>query len=161
MKLYKPNPRNTGHAASFSVTSSGKSQGIYVEIIKQATWNDSTKTGTFDSSKENKINLKFTPAEIAGMMIICQRQKGQAKFFHNTGEITSSITFGVWNDKEGNPKGIALGVSKGEKKASVPFTFDEAFLFLEWCKFAVNRIFVADYTERKKKLEKLQESKIE
>jgi hypothetical protein len=154
MKIYKPSPKGTGHAGSFSVTSSGKAQGIYAEIIKQKSWDDSSKTGTFDSSKEAKVNLKFTTAEIAGMMQVCQKQKGTVKFFHNTGEITSSISFGVYPDKEGEtPRGIALSVSKGEKRASLPFTFAEAGLLCEWFRWALNRIFTADYTEQKKLFE--------
>ncbi len=161
MKIYKPNPKNTGSCASFSVTSSGKSQGIYAEILAQKSWSDKTKTGTFNTDKESKINLKFTPAEICSMMMVCQKQKGEASFFHNTGEITSSIKFYVYNKRDSDiPAGIALSVTKGAKKASIPFTFAESFLFLKWCDFALNRIFTADYTAQKKLFEKLTESKI-
>lgn len=162
MKFFKPNAKCMGSACSFSVTSTGKGKGIYVEIIKQKSWDDKAKTGTFDSSKENKINLKFTPSEIAEMMIVCQRQKGAVKLFHNTGEITSSIQFYVYNKKDTDiPAGIALSVSKGEKKASVPFTFGEAFLLYNWLQFALNRIFAADYAEQKKLFKTLEETKLE
>lgn len=162
MKVYKPNPRGTGHAASFSLTSSGKGQGIYVEIIKQKGWDEKSKTGSFDSSKENKINLKFTVAEVAAMMIVCQRQKGEASFFHNTGTVTSSIKFAVYNKKDTDiPAGIALSVTKGEKKSSIPFTFPEAFALFKWFEFALNRIFTADYSEHKKLFQKLEETKLE
>jgi len=162
MKIYKPNPRGTGHAASFSLTSTGKSQGIYAEIIKQKGWDEKSKTGSFDSSKENKINLKFTVAEVAAMMIVCQRQRGEATFFHNTGEITSSIKFYVYNKKDTEiPAGIALSVTKGEKKASIPFTFPEAFALFKWFEFAIDRIFVADYTENKKLFKPIEETKID
>jgi hypothetical protein len=154
MKFYKPNPKNTGSCGSFSVTSSGKQQGFYVELLKQKSWDDKAKTGTFDSSKENKLNLKFNPTEIAGMMQICQRQKGVVKFFHNTGEVTSSISFGVYPDKEGEtPRGIALSVSKGDKRGSLPLTFQESTLLLEWFRWALGRVFTADYTEAKKMFE--------
>jgi len=153
MKFYKPNPKVGGAACSFSVTSTGKAQGFYIQLVKQTGWDDKNKTGSFDKNPENKINLKFSPTEIAGMMEICQKKKGQAKFFHTTGDTSSQITFGVYPFKEGEaltPKGIALSVSKGEKKASVPFTFAEALLLCEWFRFGLNRIFVADYTEEKK-----------
>lgn len=161
MQVYKPNPRNTGALCSFSVTSSGKSSGIYAEILKQKTWDDKTKTGTFDTAKEHKINLKFTIAEAAAMSIICQKQKGEATFFHNTGEVTSSIKFSVYNKKDTDiPAGIALSVTKGDKKASVPFTFAEAFVLSRWFDFAFNRIFTAEYTERKNLFKKLEETKV-
>lgn len=160
MKFYKPNPRMTGSACSFSVTSTGKSQGIYVEIIKQKGWDDSSKTGSFESDKEKKVNLKFTPTEVAEMMMICQRQKGSAKFFHNTGTITSSITFAAW-EKDGVIKGIALSASKGDKKVSVPFTFAEAFLLSKWFDFALDRIFTGDYAAEKKLFEKLQSTNLD
>jgi len=165
MQVYKPNSRNTGALCSFSVTSSGKSQGIYAEILKQKTWDEKSKTGTFDTTKENKINLKFTVAEIAAMSIICQKQKGEATFFHNTGEVTSSIKFYIYNRKDKDsgvetPAGIALSVTKGDKKASVPFTFAEAFALSRWFDFAFNRIFTADYTERKNLFKKLEETKV-
>lgn len=149
MKFYKPNPRVTGSCCSFSVTSTGKSQGVYVEILKQKSWDDKAKTGTFDSDKENKVHLKFTPAEVAEMMMICQRQKGTVKFFHNTGTVTSQISFGVW-EKDGVAKGIALSAAKGDKKGLVSLTFGESFLLLKWFDFALARIFNGDYVEQKK-----------
>ena len=161
MKLYKPNPRGTGSACSFSVTSSGKSKGIYVEIIKQKGWDDKTKTGSFDSTKENKLNLKFTPTEMAEMLIVCQTKKGAAKFFHNTGTITSQISFGTYCRKDSDVvAGISLSATKGEKKASVPLTFAEAHLLGEWIRFALHRIFTAEHTEEKKLLQNIPETKI-
>lgn len=162
MKIYKPNPRSTGACCSFSITSSGKSQGVYVEILKQKGWDDKNKTGSFDTEKANKINLKFTPSEVAEMMIICQRQKGSATFFHKTTDVTSSIKFYVYNKRDSEiPAGIALSVSKGEKKASIPLTFPEAFLLARWFDFATTRMFTADYAAEKKRIEKLMETKLE
>lgn len=157
-QFYKPNPKCSGSACNFSVTSSGKGQGIYVEMIKQKSWDEAQKTGKFD--KEYKINLKFGEHEIAEMMVINQRQKGSVKFFHTSDAGAAQISYGVYNDKDGNPKGIALGVSKGDKKLSIPFTFGEAVLLNEWFRFALSRIFTADFAEAKKKREKLAETNI-
>jgi hypothetical protein len=165
MTVFKPNSKNTGTLCTFSVTSSGKSQGIFAEILRQKSWSNETKTGTFETDKSQKINLKFTVAEAAAMSIICQKQKGEATFFHNTGEVTSSIKFYIYNRKDKDsgaetPAGIALSVTKGDKKASVPFTFAEAFALSRWFDFAFNRIFTADYTERKNLFKKLEETKV-
>ena len=166
MRIYKPNSKNTGYAGSFSVTSSAatKGQGIYLEIIKQKTWDDSSKTGTFDSSKENKINLKFSNAEVAEMIMICQRQKGQAKFYHKTPDSTAQISFGPYpNPPVGNEpaKGIGLSVSKDGKRGALPLTFPEAYLLSEWLKWALTHIFNGDYAEYKKAFKTPDESKLD
>jgi hypothetical protein len=152
MKFYKANSKSSGSACSFSLTTTGKGQGIYVQIVKQTSWNESTKTGSFDKNQDNKIHVKFSLAEVAAMMEVCQRRKGKKSFVHKTDAGTSSISFGVYPD-EGEARGLSLGVFKNDKRASIPLSFDEGLALLEWFRFAIHRIFAADYAAEKKLFE--------
>lgn len=150
MKIYKPNPRSTGCAASFSINSI--EQSVFLEIIKQVSWCDKSKVGKFDSSKENKINIKFSAAEVAGMMEICQRRKGKKSYFHKSDAGSAQITMSIY-EKDGQPQGISLSVTKGDKKAAVPISWDEGNLLFEYFRFALGKMFSAQYTAEKKLFE--------
>lgn len=49
IQFYKPNPRNSGSACSFYKTRDG---AIMFSIIKQASWDDSKKTGSFQKNRQ-------------------------------------------------------------------------------------------------------------
>jgi hypothetical protein len=58
LQFYKPNPRNTGSACSFSYNKNDKA--LWVNFIKQSSWNGQTKSGTFKGSGPEK-KAKETP----------------------------------------------------------------------------------------------------
>ena len=48
IQFYKPNPKVTGNACSFFLTADGS---IMASMIKQDSWNDAKKTGSFQKTK--------------------------------------------------------------------------------------------------------------
>src|SRR6476660_6403724 len=117
----------TGACCGFSVTPSGENQAIFLQALKQISWNAEARTGTFDSSRDGKINLKFSLGEVGAMMNICRKQRGKVSFFHKSGATTSQINFGVYPNED-EPRGVALSINKGDKKISIPFSFDECVI---------------------------------
>ena len=58
LQFYKPNSKSTGSACSFSYNK--KDKALWVNFIKQASWNDKTKSGTFKGSgPDKKANSKL------------------------------------------------------------------------------------------------------
>ena len=53
IQFYKPNPKVSGTACSFWVTQNGDAMA---SMIKQASWNDAKKTGSFSANKGNSQN---------------------------------------------------------------------------------------------------------
>lgn len=48
IQFYKPNPKVTGNACSFFLTADGS---IMASMIKQDSWNNAKKTGSFSKNK--------------------------------------------------------------------------------------------------------------
>lgn len=167
MQFYKPNSRNTGAALSVSFNSKGDKKGVFFELIKQVSWDDSTKKGKFGGGA--KILSKFNTTEIAQFIDVIERGADFEKaLYHTNGESSSQINFtkmrnkvqqgGKWVDAEGY-KGYVLYVNKGEDKISIGLTFSEAVELREYLKFALNHIFTALYSESIKEAKEYRERK--
>ena len=74
--IYKPNAYNAGCAFSFKILEKDKDgnpikPSFLVQSIKQAKWNDQTKTGSFSENAkdpEKNIYFKLNENEIGGML---------------------------------------------------------------------------------------------
>lgn len=150
MQFYKPNPRVSGHACSFDLQSTGDSAGVYLELIKQTGWNDSSKTGSFKDGLKTKI--KFNQTEVAGFLDSV-RSNRELKLFHSTETKKTGITFAPYKNKDGVQIGFSLAVSQGQDKYLLGFTYPEATQIAEWMVFALDRFNQAAYAEKKKRLE--------
>mgnify|MGYP006114748965 CR=1 FL=1 len=139
MKFYKANKKGSGAAMSFSFNPDPKNGGIFAELLKQKSWNDANRTGSFDTKEENKIRIKFSVTEIAEMLYICLRHRGNAKFFHKTPSSTCQISFGTYPLNSTEPRGIALSAKKGDNSISVPLSFPEATYLGECFRFFLQR----------------------
>ena len=67
IQFYKPNAKNTGSACSFSYNK--KEKALWVNFIRQASWNPETKNGTFATIKPGwstdfKVNGKKHTLEL-------------------------------------------------------------------------------------------------
>lgn len=69
LTFYKPNSSNKGHGCSFSFNS--KDQSIYVDFVKQMTWNPNTKIGTFKDGVSCTIKLNMS--EVGSMIDVIER----------------------------------------------------------------------------------------
>lgn len=167
-QFYKPNKFNTGSACALSINSKGGA--VYVEIVKQLSWDTTTENGSFyDREKKEKgenVKIQIDRDEIGGLIYAIQTKK-EFKAFHESETQQTQITFGLlqkWNkDKkiyEGDPIGYSLVVNRNSKETAgekstfkIGFTFGEGMVLLEYFKFALEKIFSAIYAEDKKKAE--------
>lgn len=152
LQFFKPNPRGTGHACSFNVQTKAedetgrKVRGVYLEIIKQTSWDNSAKTGSFKDGQ--KINIKFSKTEAAGLLDAIERVT-TAKMFHSSGDKTTSIEFTPWMDGE-NYKGFGFAILQNKVSYRVGLTPAEVTELREWLKFSLHRTFTAMYNDLKK-----------
>ena len=68
IQFYKPNPKVTGNACSFFLTADGS---IMASMIKQDSWNDAKKTGSFSKNKgvpSKSVMTKLSRIEVAGII---------------------------------------------------------------------------------------------
>lgn len=157
MQLYKPNSKKTGSACSWSFNSShkktledGRTVGglysVYTQLIKQTSWNDQTKRGSFKGG--DKINLKFSVWEV-GEMINTFKNYGECKFFHKSEDTSSQISIKYAEDRNQ----FALSVSQGDKKFFLPISIGESNAIIIWLENALIHIFDGQHSEQKKLIE--------
>lgn len=66
LQFYKPNSKNAGAACGVSFNS--KDEAIYLSFIKQTSWNEKEKTGSFKGGE--KCNVKFSLFETGSMIAV-------------------------------------------------------------------------------------------
>ena len=74
LQFYKPNAKVTGTGCSFWKNPSDPT--FWASLIKQGSWNDKTKTGTFQQNKDNpqkRVIIKFSGVEISGFIDAIER----------------------------------------------------------------------------------------
>jgi len=123
IQLYKPTAKMTGMAVSFHLRTTGN---IYINFLKQATWNDKTKKGSFIENRNKpgfSTIIKFNQIEAASMLDAIERFY-TFEPFHSSAKTTSRITFGP---AEGaNPSTFILKVLQTDKQDT---TKKSSFLF--------------------------------
>lgn len=135
IQFYKPNPKVTGTACSFWVSKDGS---IMTSMIKQDSWNEVKKQGSFLKNKDNpqkKVVSKLSRIEIAGIIDAIERN-AEFKNFHNSQNQALNIKFCPYLDKETQAqRGFSFSINKQNKEDStqktgfiIGFTFPEARL---------------------------------
>lgn len=167
LQFFKPNAKGTGAALSVSFNSKGDKKGAFFELIKQVSWDNTTKKGKFGGGA--KTLTKFNTTELAQFIDCIERGADFEKaLYHTTQDSSSQINFskmrnkvqenGKWVDAEGY-KGYVLYVSKGDDKISIGLTFPEAVELREYLKFVLGHIFTAWYSESIKEAKEYQDRK--
>ena len=159
IQIYKPTPRNTGTACSFSFNN--LDGNFYLNLIKQASWNDQKKIGSFSENAQNpekKVVVKLSKIEVCGILDAIENNR-IADFFHNSESQKLGIKFGPYirDDKQ---VGFSLNVIKNSKTQTtqpaisflIGLTFAEARLVAEYIQFGLGHIFSTDRSEEIKKL---------
>ena len=157
LQYYKPNAKNQGTACSFNVQTKAKGigsdgkernvRGVYMEMIKQTSWDKQKKVGGFKDGE--KINIKFSKTEAASIIDTFERMQ-DTRMFHTTGDSSTSIQIKPWVTPQGEYKGFGLTVKQGDSLFRIPFTPGEVVEIREWLKFALQRTFTAMYNDYKK-----------
>ena len=113
VQYYKPNSKNTGCAFSFDIGSNQKNNEpcIYIRAIKQFSWNNERRTGSFSENAKNpekSISLKINEIE-AGGFINAIENYCDFSAFHSFQDNKTSISFKPYTKKDG---GIGVEMSE-------------------------------------------------
>jgi len=154
IQFYKPNPKNTGTACSFKV--SVKDDCVFVNLIKQSSWDDSKKRGSFSGNSQNpkmSSSVKLNSTEL-GEIISAIRRNSEFNGFHDSAKQVTKIKFSPYNrPSKDNPQqitqvGYSFSVSKESKENAqdktqflIGFTFGEAVKLESFFCFALAKIF--------------------
>lgn len=161
ISFYKPNPKSTGCACSFKAdTKLDSSKGLFIDMIKQVSWDGTKRTGSFKGGEET--SLKFSVTEVGDMLNALETNTAafpqfnkDAGAYHTSQSGSAMIRFCPYIDKENVQKGFSLSVSKKEegkeKKFLIGFTFAEMSVLREFLKWTLERIFTANHSAEKKK----------
>ena len=158
ISFYKPNSKNTGTACSFSVNS--KDGSVWSSLIKQSSWNEATKTGSFSDNKDNpqkSARVKFSLTEAAGLLEALDKNV-EFSAYHSSDKQVTKIKFSPYL-KDDKQIGFSYSVNKESKdnienKQSflLGFYFNEARLLREFLIHALNSVFKAQEVEAIKKI---------
>lgn len=168
IQIYKPTPRNTGTACSFSFNN--LDGNFYLNLIKQASWNDQKKIGSFSENAQNpekKVVVKLSKIEVCGILDALDNNR-TADFFHNSENQKLGIKFSPYI-REDKQIGYSLNVIKNSKLQTtqpatsflIGFTFAEARLVAEYIKFGLGHIFSTERSEEIKKLKNAKNKAVE
>jgi hypothetical protein len=157
ISFYKPNSKNTGTACSFSVNS--KDNSVWGSLIKQSSWNDAKKIGSFSENQNNpskSVKVKFSLTEAAGLLDALERNTEFSAYHTSEKQITKIKLAPYIRDEK--QVGFSYSVNKEDKqnvenKQSylIGFYFNEARLLKEFLTYSLNSVFEAQRIEAIKK----------
>jgi hypothetical protein len=139
LNFYKPNKSNTGTALSFNVVSRQTKEApengldLYVSFVKQASWNESTRKGSFSENAKNPektASLKLNETE-AATIIRAVRLGMKFSTVHAYQGSTTSIMFGPYQKKNGD-NAFSFSIKKGEQSFLIGFELGEGELIAQF-----------------------------
>lgn len=158
ISFYKPNSKNSGTACSFSVNP--KDESIWSSVIKQSSWNEKTKTGSFLENKDNpqkSARIKYSLTEAAGILEAIDKNV-EFSAYHSSDKQVTKIKFAPYI-KDDKQVGFSYSIQKENKdnienKQSylIGFYFNEARLLKEFLQFSLNTVFETQRVEMIKKI---------
>jgi len=115
INFYKPTAKNTGHACQFWFSKSEKS--FFVELLKQHSWNQQTKTGSFKGSKGNPCKRTIIKLGLVEACEILESIDKNSKWstFHTNEKNTTQIYFEPYI-RDGQQVGFSFKVNKSSKQ---------------------------------------------
>jgi hypothetical protein len=163
ISFYKPNSKNSGTACSFTVNP--KDASIWGSLIKQSSWNEVKKIGSFSENQNNpnkSVKVKFSLTEAAGMLDAIERNT-EFSAYHTSEKQTTRIKLCPYM-REDKQVGFSYAVNKEDKQNSenkqsylIGFYFNEARLLKEFLSYSLNSVFESQRIESIKKLKNKKE----
>lgn len=152
LPFYKPTKRSTGSLVNFSFSSKGDKKGIFVEFVKQTSWDDKAGVASFKGGE--KVNIKLSLVETAGILRAIEGNTSASLngkgFYHKSDSGSASISFSPYM-REGEQVGFSFSVMKQEsgeqKKFAIGLDFNESTLLREFLKFALEHVFSGLYSD--------------
>jgi len=163
IQFYKPNPKTTGSACSFWSNYDGS---IMASLIKQASWDNNAKKGSFAKNKDNpnkRVIVKLNPAEVGGLIDSIETNR-EFSNYHTSQNQTLQIKFAPYI-RNGDQVGFSFSVFKQDKQDStnkasyvIGFTFPEARYLKEFLIYVLRKIFEKEReSHQKDQKEKIKE----
>jgi hypothetical protein len=146
VQYYKPNSKNTGCAFSFDIGSNQKNNEpcIYIRAIKQFSWNNERRTGSFSENSKNpekSISLKINEIE-AGGFINAIENYCDFSAFHSFQDNKTSISFKPYSKKDGT-KAFSFGITRNSaNKFGIGVEMSEAYGLLEFLKVFLQELYL-------------------
>lgn len=128
VSFYKPNSKNTGSAAQFNYGLKSGDFSLYISIIKQASWDDQTKRGSFTENAKNpdkNKTVKLNITEAAAIIRVISEESNKWTTVHKTSTAITSLTFSPYI-KDGTKLGYGFSISEKDKNSfMLSLTSDE------------------------------------
>jgi hypothetical protein len=143
LQFYKPQKTGAGACISFQYTNNqedDRKNGFYVNIIKQAGWDDKSKTGSFKENvgnPEKHRNVKLTETEVSNLILVLD-SNGKSKFstVHVNGDRKTPIFFEPYLRSE-----VFVGHLFKIDKLSIALNMAESVTLKQYCLSALNTSF--------------------
>ena len=152
IQFYKPNAKVTGSACSFWMNKDGS---IMSSLIKQDSWDDKKKVGSFVKNKTNpkgRVIVKLNAVEAGGLMDAIESNR-EFSNYHSSQNQVLQIRFKPY-ERNGDLVGFSFSVNKQDKtdttnKASfiIGFTYPEARYLKQYLSFVLDYDFSRKTTE--------------
>lgn len=145
VKIYKPNPRNTGCAFGCDI-GSGNQKGepyVYIRAVRQFSWDDKKKTGSFSQNSKNpeaSISIKLNEVEIGGLIHAIEKYT-EFKAYHSYQDNKTQISFKPWL-REGRDNAFSFGIVRNStNKFGIGVEMSEAYCLLEFFRLALQELY--------------------
>lgn len=163
MQIFKPNSANTGAALSFRLDfSKTDTLSLFASLVKQASWNAQTKTGSFaanaDKGNPNNINVKFSLYEICAFIRSFETGVPFSAYHTSSGGTTVTVSMktfehkpkeGATNQEPTTVWGLQVIKNKTEQ-FKCPISLDEAVGIREYLRWGLMKYFSQQLTEQAK-----------
>ena len=153
VQYYKPNSKNTGCAFSFDIGANNKNQEpcVYVRAIKQHSWNDKTRTGSFSENAKDpdkSISIKLNEIEVGGLIFAIEKYK-EFSAFHSYEDNKTSISFKPYKKKDG-ADAFSFGVTRNSaNKFGIGIDMSEAYGLREFLKLYLQELYIFRLSKNK------------
>lgn len=146
--FYNSKPDSTGACAQFRYNQND--QKVWLNIIKQDSWNADKHVGSF---KGDKLNISLDANEL-GELLHAIYHRDTWSFYHKFEKNSSSGQFGYWEQKKDDKVVRRYGLSvkstkdgEGTKEAKVGFTAGNAYNLAEWIKTVLSMLHADNVAE--------------
>jgi hypothetical protein len=159
IQFYKPNAKNMGAACSFWYSPQNKA--FFASIIRQASWDAKSRTGSFRKNKDNpqkNVKIKLNLNEVGGILD-CLENCREFEGYHNSpqAEHITRMKFAPYM-KEGNQLGHIFMATKEPKddpsekvSFSIALNFGESIALRQCLLFMIDTLFSDKVAEIKSK----------
>jgi hypothetical protein len=135
VSYYKPNSYGKGAAAQFQFGAKENDFGLYVSIVKQFSWNNESKKGSFSENAKNPLKnkkIKLNSTEAAAICRVIDSVTEKWSTVHKSDIKTTSISFSHYI-KDGAMLGYGISISeKNGESFMIGLNNDEGYLLKQF-----------------------------